>query len=173
MTLPNALSWSRVLAAFVLPLIFFFYRPICSDCVTLTGGLRAILVALVFFTDWLDGDLARRRNQQTEFGAKLDHIADKVLVSSLSVYFWLVEPALPLVFILLLLAREWLIAFIRTQANVPVKKLGKIKFWAQGIAFTLLAADFYIFGSFVYFIALLLAYWSAYYYVRQALAKTA
>lgn len=124
-------------------------------------------------TDWADGYLARKKKQQTEFGAKLDHIADKVLVSSLSIYFWLIEPALPLMFVLPLLTREWLIAFIRTQASVPVKKIGKIKLGAEGTAFVLLAAGFYTFGSLVYFVALVLAYWSAYYYVRQALAKTA
>ena len=173
MTLPNLFSWSRIWAAPILPVAFFFFRPPCADCVSTVGILRALLVALLFMTDWADGYLARKKKQQTEFGAKLDHIADKVLVSSLSIYFWLIEPALPLMFVLPLLTREWLIAFIRTQASVPVKKIGKIKLGAEGTAFVLLAAGFYTFGSLVYFVALVLAYWSAYYYVRQALAKTA
>lgn len=172
MTLPNALSWSRVAAAFILPVIFFFFRLSCSGCITITGIFRAILVIVAFLTDLADGYVARKRNQQTEFGAKLDQLADKILVSSLSLYFWIVEPGLPAVFVLLLLSREWLIVFIRSQVNIPVKNVGKYKLWAQGIAFTLLAAGFYTLGSLTYFSALILAYWSAYFYVRQALAKT-
>lgn len=173
MTLPNLFSWSRIWAAPILPMAFFFFQPPCANCISVVGILRGVLIILVFLTDWADGYFARKRKQQTEFGAKLDHLADKMLVSSLSIYFWIIEPALPLVFVLMLLTREWLIALIRTQARVPVKKLGKIKLGAEGTAFVLLAAGFYTFGSFVYFAALVLAYLSAYYYVRQALAKPA
>lgn len=172
MTIPNALSWSRIWAAFILPIIFLFSRPPLPGSLTISGIAGAFLVILVFLTDWLDGYVARKRNQQTEFGAKLDHIADKVLISSLSLYFWLVEPGLPAIFVLPLLAREWLIVFLRSQTSIPVKNIGKYKVWAQGIAFTLLAAGFYTLGSLAYFIALILAYWSAYLYIRQAMAKT-
>ena len=173
MTLPNALSWSRIWAAVILPVIFFFSRPPSPENFTVSGIAGAILVIFVFLTDWLDGHLARINNQQTEFGAKLDHIADKILVSSLSLYFCLVEPALPLVLVLLLLFREWGIVFLRTRVTIPVKYLGKIKLAVEGAAFTLLAGSFYAVGSLVYFIALVLAYLSAYYYIRQALTKTA
>ena len=173
MTLPNAFSWSRIWAASIVPVAFFFFRPPCVDCISIVGILRAFSIILIFLTDWLDGYFARKRDQQTAFGAKLDHVSDKILVSSLSLYFWFVEPALPLVFVLLLLAREWLIVFIRTQANVPVKKLGKIKFVIEGVAFTFLAAGLYTFGFGAYFFALVLAYLSAYFYVQGALAKIA
>ena len=172
LTLPNALSWSRILAAFVLPVLFYFTQSSSPGSFTISEIARAILIILVFLTDWLDGHLARSRNQQTEFGAKLDHIADKILVSSLSLYFWLLEPGLPAVFVLFLLVREWTIAFLRSQANIPVKNIGKAKVWAEGIAFTFLAARFYTLGSLAYFVALLLAYWSAYYYLKQAMAKS-
>lgn len=172
MTLPNALSWSRIWAAFILPVIFFFFQPSSPGSLSVFGVAGAILIILVFLTDWLDGHVARKNNQQTEFGAKLDQIADKILVSSLSLYFWLIEPGLPAILVLPLLAREWLIAFLRSQASIPVKKIGKYKVWAQGIAFALLAAGFYVLGSLVYFASLILAYWSAYFYIRQAMAKT-
>lgn len=173
MTLPNALSWSRVWAAFVFPVIFFFFQLSCFGCITVIGIFRAFLIIAAFLTDLADGYVARKRNQQTEFGVKLDHIADKILVSSLSLYFWLVEPALPALFVLLLLVREWLIVFLRSQTKIPVKYLGKVKVWAQGVSFALLAVGFYTLGSLVYFIALVLAYWSAYCYVRRAFARAA
>lgn len=171
MTLPNALSWSRILAAVVLPVLFYFTQPSSPGSFTVFGFAEALLVILAFLTDWLDGLIARIRNQQTEFGANLDHVADKILVSSLSLYFWLVEPALPALFVLPLLVREWLIVFLRSQTKIPVKYLGKVKVWAQGTSFALLAVGLYTLGSLVYFTALVLAYWSAYYYVRQAFAN--
>src|SRR3546814_10894672 len=40
------------------------------------------IFALASITDWLDGYLARRLNQSSEFGRCLDPIADKVLVAA-------------------------------------------------------------------------------------------
>jgi cardiolipin synthase len=42
------------------------------------------VIAFVF-SDWLDGYLAKRLNQQTTIGAFLDPLADKVMIGSLAV----------------------------------------------------------------------------------------
>jgi len=173
MSLPNALSWSRIVAAFVLPVLFYFSEFICFNCPSRSNAwfFRATLMAAVFLTDVLDGFFARRRNQQSDYGAKLDHVADKILVTALSIYFWLFEPMLVFWLVIPMLIREWGIALIRSRAKIPVQGLGKAKVWAQAISFTLLAGGFKAIGATAYMFALLLAYWSAWFYIEPLFKK--
>lgn len=46
----------------------------------------AIMLALAAITDVIDGHMARKLNMQTEYGSKLDSVADNLL--ALSVIFW-------------------------------------------------------------------------------------
>ena len=105
------------------------------------GGL--ILPTLIFvvaaMTDWIDGHLARSRNEVTNFGKFIDPIADKLLVTS--------------AFILLVgdgrmsavscLSREFIISGLRLIAAdnhvvIAASYLGKIKTTTQIIAIVLL-----------------------------------
>ena len=67
-TVPNCLTFYRFLSA---PVIIWFI---------LSGWqhLFAIFIIINLVTDALDGIFARRLNQHTEFGARLDSAADKV-----------------------------------------------------------------------------------------------
>ncbi len=76
--LPNVLSFLRILL--VLPIIFFLESKIYL--------LAAILFFISSITDFFDGFLARRYGIESELGAFLDLIADKILV--ISVLVWLV-----------------------------------------------------------------------------------
>ena len=71
LTLPNALSVSRVLLA-----------PLCA---ALYATDHALLAAVVFYgavvTDFMDGRIARRRDQVTALGGLLDHASDAVFVT--------------------------------------------------------------------------------------------
>ena len=75
MNLPIGLTLTRIVAA---PLLILF--------VISTEGVHAFIAAGIFslasFTDWLDGVIARRRNQVTTLGTLLDPIADKLLVAA-------------------------------------------------------------------------------------------
>ena len=72
--LPNILTFLRCLA--IPGLTVLFYLPERHiEC--------GILFALASFTDWLDGYLARRWDISSEFGAFLDPVADKLMVSTI------------------------------------------------------------------------------------------
>ena len=72
---PNALTSFRILAIPLVVLVFYlpfeWARP-----------ASGILFGLAGVTDWLDGYLARRLNQTSNFGAFLDPVADKLMVST-------------------------------------------------------------------------------------------
>lgn len=74
LNLPNILTLVRIL---VIPFfITVYYLPIASAHVIATT-----LFALACVTDWLDGYLARSLKLSTRFGAFLDPVADKMMVS--------------------------------------------------------------------------------------------
>lgn len=75
MNLPNKLTILRIALAFVF--IIFLFLP----------GITAKILALLAFllasaTDFLDGYLAKKNNQITDFGRLMDPIADKILILS-------------------------------------------------------------------------------------------
>jgi cardiolipin synthase len=74
-SVPNLLTLSRIL---VIPLVVgTFY--VSGDYARWFG---CALFAAAGLTDWLDGQIARRWEQQSELGRFLDPIADKLLVSA-------------------------------------------------------------------------------------------
>lgn len=93
MNLPNKITIARIVLSVLLliMLIFPFYRVgyefptyvIANGKVIL--NLKYIIGGILFFiassTDFLDGYLARKNNQVTDFGKVLDSIADKMLVN--------------------------------------------------------------------------------------------
>jgi len=80
MNLPNKLTISRILLtiAFV---IFLFWKGFTPKVLALFMFLLASL------TDFLDGFIAKRSNQVTDFGKLMDPVADKVLVLSAFISF--------------------------------------------------------------------------------------
>ncbi len=74
--IPNLLSFARGIAPLYLPALFWSHSPILV--------LSAFPVAaLVCWTDWLDGYLARKWNCPSWLGAITDVISDKVLCYTL------------------------------------------------------------------------------------------
>ena len=73
MNTPNKLTLARVLMVPLFVLFFYWKFPAHLLIATLIFVIAAI-------TDAVDGKLARKRNQVTDFGKFLDPLADKVLV---------------------------------------------------------------------------------------------
>src|ERR1700712_6033841 len=76
-TIPTLLTWARIVA---IPLIVgVFYLPIADPMRNLIATVLFVVTAL---TDWLDGYLARKLDQTSAFGAFLDPVADKLMVTA-------------------------------------------------------------------------------------------
>lgn len=100
-------------------------------------SVAAAVFALASLTDQLDGNLARRRGQVTNFGKIADPIADKVLIgaaliglSSLGELAWWIT--------LLIAFRELGVTALRfwvlRHGVIPASRGGKVKAFAQAIA---------------------------------------
>ena len=131
-TLPriiNGLTISRILLG--LPIL-----------IALENGKNDIFILLLLIggiSDFFDGYLARKYNHQTVLGAKLDPLADKILL--LGPMIWLAhENLVPLWAIWLLITRELLITIWRSdkETGAPASMLGKYKTSLQFISLILL-----------------------------------
>ena len=109
MNLPNKLTMFRLI------LVPFFVAVLLAPALPHHYLIAAILFGVASYTDHLDGMLARKNNQITDFGKFMDPLADKVLVISALVCF--VELHLANVWmVLLIIAREFMVTSIRLVA---------------------------------------------------------
>jgi CDP-diacylglycerol--glycerol-3-phosphate 3-phosphatidyltransferase len=138
-TLPNALSASRIVAA---PLLAF---------AVLTGqppGLAAGLVVAAALTDLFDGVAARALGKVSDLGASLDPVADKTFILTALWLLWgegVIRGANAWA-ALIILWREIVISGLRDHARAhgtaaPVSRLAKAKTAAQFSAVILLFAS--------------------------------
>lgn len=130
MTIPNMLTIARMIAVPALVGLFYLPQPAAAWA---TFGL--FVAAAV--TDYLDGWLARRLNQMSEFGRALDPVADKLIVAAVLIMLTLDERA-HVIAVIAILARELLIAGLREslagKLTIPVSQLAKWKTATQMIA---------------------------------------
>lgn len=132
MNTPNKLTILRVI---LIPLFMIF---LLYDFVPYSNIFAIALFVIAFFTDWLDGVIARKNNQVTNFGKIMDPLADKILVSAAMVCLTaggIVSPWVTTV----ILAREFMVSGIRISAaadgNVVAASIwGKLKTTWQFIA---------------------------------------
>jgi CDP-diacylglycerol--glycerol-3-phosphate 3-phosphatidyltransferase len=137
--LPNILTLTRVLCIPLLVAVFYFAG-------SFAGLAAAVIFVLAAITDWLDGWLARLLKQESEFGAFLDPVADKLIVATALVLLvdhydsiWLTLAAIVIIGreILVSALREWMARRGQSQ-SVAVTLMGKLKTTLQMIAIILL-----------------------------------
>ena len=107
-----------------------------------TGITSAVIFIVAAITDWLDGWVARKMNQESEFGAFLDPVADKLLVATALVL--LVDhydSLLVTISAIVIIGREILISALREwmarrgdSQSVAVTVVAKFKTTLQMIA---------------------------------------
>ncbi|CAK1242671.1 Phosphatidylglycerophosphate synthase (PgsA) [Fructobacillus cardui] len=90
MNLPNKLTVFRIILipVFILLLIFSKGSAVVNTDLDLTFSwvLAAIVFAVACITDFLDGQIARRKHLVTNFGKFFDPLADKLLVMTALIY---------------------------------------------------------------------------------------
>jgi CDP-diacylglycerol--glycerol-3-phosphate 3-phosphatidyltransferase len=117
-----------------------------ADVAAWLSSWREVVAVLIFLlaaaTDWLDGFLARRRDEVTDLGKLLDPIADKLL--TVSAFIALVELDLaPAWMIVVIVGREFAVSGMRSIAStrgvvIAASRWGKLKTVSQVVAIALL-----------------------------------
>ena len=144
MNLPNRLTIARIglTALFVTAMLLPRDGWILSH---FPYGKTAALVLFVLaaLTDWLDGWLARRNKQETNFGALFDPVADKILTTAAFICFveqlnYKHEPLVQAWMVLIIVARDFLVTGLRLIAGskgvvLRAEELGKHKTISQMI----------------------------------------
>lgn len=142
MNLPNKITMCRIFLSITLLVILMFPYDACgiainSYKITPFGIpiLIEFLVAGVIFlvaslTDFLDGNIARKRGLVTNFGKVMDAIADKILVNGVLII--LANHGLPVIIPVVIITRDIFVDSIKMVAGsngkaVGASILGKLK----------------------------------------------
>ena len=183
LTIPTMLTLARILMIPVL--VAVFYLPW-----KWTSVASMLVFALASLTDWLDGWIARRYHQYSAFGAFLDPVADKLMVSTA---LFLIVQAHPTPWmacwagvivgreIAVSALREWM-AELGQRARVKVQTVGKVKTVVQMVAIGCLlyspsknpdpwlwmGHEVFVIGDWMLAAAALLTLWSGFEYLRAA-----
>jgi CDP-diacylglycerol--glycerol-3-phosphate 3-phosphatidyltransferase len=178
LTLPTALTLLRI--ALVPVLVLFFYLPIGWSNVACV-----VIFVLAAVTDIADGAIARRTGQTSRFGAFLDPVADKIMVSTALVLLVQRQEAYQALFavaaaviigreITISALREWM-SEIGERALVNVSAVGKTKtvFQMTAIGFLLYHDDLWwipvaLIGELLLYTAAALTLWSMWTYLKSA-----
>lgn len=176
MNLPNMLTVLRVA---VIPVVLvLFYLP-----VPYSRQIALVLYALACITDWIDGYLARKWGQTSKFGAFLDPVADKLLVTVSLVMLLESEPGgILAVLVAIIIGREVTVSALREwmaelgqRTSVAVGIVGKLKTIVQMVAIGCMiwkiptfGVPWYSLGFYLLFIAAALTVWSMLIYLRAA-----
>lgn len=139
--IPTKLTFFRLILSLVIIilLLFPFYRVGFEFKTFLYHNIlidvKYVLCGVIFifasFTDYLDGYLARKNNEVTDFGKFSDAIADKVLVNSVLIIF-AAQGFIPAIVPVVIICRDIIVDAIRmnvaTKGTVQAAKMsGKIK----------------------------------------------
>lgn len=178
--LPNLLTWQRILA---IPLLICVYMvPYEGWSQSGRDLIATILFILASITDWLDGWLARKLGQQTELGAFLDPVADKLLVCVALVMLLDLGRINAIIAVIIIgreitisALREWM-ASVGARNSVAVNWMGKVKTAVQMVAIPMLLyhqtlferIDCRYWGSWMIVLAAALTFISMVWYLRQA-----
>ena len=140
MNLPNILTLSRIGMIILVVILSIFCGPKVEDIQNISAlGIKyinvriiaIILALLAAITDLLDGYLARKWNQVTDFGALMDPLADKIFVAS-CMLLALEYRLMPAWIAIAVLSREFMVTGLRSLAAkkgivISADKFGKIK----------------------------------------------
>ncbi len=176
LTFPTLLTLLRI--ALIPVLVMFFYLPASWSNIACV-----VIFSLAGLTDWLDGFLARKTGQTSNFGAFLDPVADKLMVATALILLIQLHPTTLFTLasaiiigreITISALREWM-AELGERGRVGVSWVGKIK-----TGFQMTAIGFLLYrepigwlpvptiGQLLLYTAAALTLWSMGIYIRAA-----
>jgi cardiolipin synthase len=104
----NCLALSITTATYITIMRLILILPIEYCIIMKSYLLAAVLFCIAAVTDFLDGFIARRYNQESKLGAVLDPIADKLLLLiSFGLFTTVLPPLIPFWFFVILLVKEF------------------------------------------------------------------
>jgi CDP-diacylglycerol--glycerol-3-phosphate 3-phosphatidyltransferase len=182
--LPNILTMFRIA---IIPVLVMMY--LLTNWAGRAEWLTAVFIVAAV-TDWADGYLARKMNLSSPFGAFLDPVADKLivstalvlLVSDASVLDHAYSSVLFIISVAVIIGREIVISALREvmaemgkRGEVAVDKSGKYKTAFQLIAISMLLYAKPLFGLPIFkmgeallYLAVALTLWSMWIYLSAA-----
>lgn len=183
MTLASYISCLRIVL--IVPIIYLLslgFRSFVDNegPTSFYNYLAFVLFVVAGLTDYLDGYIARKTNTETQLGALLDLIADKLLVSLVVVWLvflmgdpWVAIPSLIIVSRELVIStlRQYVIE-IKRKKNLSVSFIGKSKTTIQIIAISTLilsqeVKDIWIVAIFSLWFAAIFSLYSLFTYVSE------
>ena len=134
MNLPNKITMARIVLSIMLLILLIFPFNLCGiefpiyelfgtinvNLLYIIGGVIFLIASL---TDFIDGNIARKRNLVTDFGKVMDAIADKVLVNGVLVVLacnGLISKVIPVIII----TRDIFVDSIKMVAGSKGKAVG-------------------------------------------------
>lgn len=180
---PNILTLLRIVLVPVF--IAAYYLPY-----TWANAFATAVFVVAAITDWLDGYLARRWNQQSAFGAFLDPVADKLMVAAAlimlvadgRVHMQVIDSRLFALMVVVIIGREIAVSALREwmaeagkRHSVAVTVVGKAKTIGQMVAIPFLlyqqplaGMPVFLLGEIMLYAAGALTLWSMVVYLRAA-----
>ena len=158
-TIPDTLTLARVILTVVIVYLIF-------------TGFGVILIASLFviamLTDFFDGKIARKFNQETEFGRKFDIVADRILMTGVALAIILslgsneIFGRFEILQVFLIMSREIISLPFATMIVISRKEfpktrfIGKITTFLQGVSFPIiiLSAFYSGFGFSIFLVIL-------------------
>lgn len=152
MNLPNKITMGRIFLSVILLILLMFPYSLCGielptyDIFGVAISLKYLVGGVIFMvasiTDFLDGNIARKRGIVTDFGKVMDAIADKMLVNGVLILLandGLISIAIPVIII----TRDTFVDSIKMVAGskgnaVGASFLGKLKTICMMCGLTLL-----------------------------------
>lgn len=156
MNLPNKLTLFRM-ALVPLIILVMIGDLFCQTQLKILGSqvlldyfICAILFCIASYTDYLDGQIARKNHLITTFGKFMDPIADKLLVNSVLILL-AYDNKIPVLCVILMTGRDLIVDAIRLMAAqnqkvIAAGPLGKLKTVCQMLAIPLVMVDNFPFG---------------------------
>ena len=136
MNLPNKITLSRIfLTVFIIIFLLFpFYSvgitfpkyDVSGIVIDLKYIIAGVLFVIAALTDFIDGNLARKRNLVTDTGKMLDAIADKVLVNPVLIVL-AANSFIPTIVPVIYVTRDIVVDAIKMQAASKGKVQAAIK----------------------------------------------